>query len=294
MCARSIDVRIFEKLPEELRNLHRFMDMMKEIEVVDDELRPYLNPLVIDYWNITENVQVYQSIKQDDVLAKRCFLYLKQIKYLHRDVEKLTKQIERYKELYIKFKREAAGAEQRFNYVKKRLDFYENEKKKDYIPKLKYAEQFDEEFEIEIIEDHNNEFKARNICYDFGENYSMQPRSLKNITKSIIGFLNADGGTLYIGIEDSGLVNGIKFVNREHLDQFMKQIDNYFVSTLPQVVDKFYDYEFWKVGNCAVVVLIKVQKQKEKEKKKYVIQNSNTLYIRCHSITRKIDLSKDI
>lgn len=293
MCSarNRVDIKIFDDLPEELSNLHKFLDMIKEINEINETFSPYLNPLVNNYWTIHENVVVYKHIKKDPNLSKRCFVYLKQIKYLLRDVDKYKKRSEYYKEKYIAVKQELVSAKLFARGLQKKLQLLEEENRKTFVPNIVYDKQFDKEFEIDVIENHYNEFKSRQICYDYGDNFLLSKNSLVKVCKSVIGFLNANGGTLYIGVEDNGIVNGVKFHSREHLDQFMKQIDNYLLNLKPVILDKFYDYKFWKIGDGSVVVLIIVQEQKI-DKKRYLMRNSNNFYIRCHSITRKIVLFK--
>jgi predicted HTH transcriptional regulator len=176
--------------------------------------------------------------------------------------------------------------------LNRQLTFLRNEKKKNYMPILQFLQEHDQEFLINVQENHHNEFKARNICYDFSNptNYDLNPCALRQIGKSLLGFLNADGGTLYIGVEDDGLVNGIKFIDRTHLDQFTKQVDNLMLNVVPIIFDKFYDYSFWRV-NDAIVILLTVPAQTSEPKKRYMFKGSREYYVRHHSMTRRIDIA---
>lgn len=288
-----IDLKLLDNLPKELSNLHKFLDMIEEIASTDNKMSKYLNPLILDYWTIYENAVVYEYLKKDKHLGKRCFVYLKQVKYLLRDVDKFRSRSENYKKKYKQLKEEYDKTKYHFISTKKKLQFLEEEREKTFVPKIVFDKEFETNFELDIIENHYNEFKSKKICnkYENANTYSLHKKSLEKIYKSIIGFLNADGGTLYIGVEDDGITNGIKFINREHLDQFMKQIDNYLLNLYPIIFEKFYDYKFWKIGENSIVVLIIVYPQKCMPKKRYSIKSSDITYIRCHSITRSIKLN---
>lgn len=305
-----VNIEKYNNLPKELSNLHRFMCMVNELYENNHEkiikinlesgtnhpVHTYLDPLSLDYWSIKENVAIYNHIKNSgDFLAKRCFIYLKQIKYLHRDVQKLTRQLKQNKELYINAKKKLHAANTKWKRYEIKLNMIEQEEQKKYMPEMNFEQIHRNNFFTDIIENHYNEFKSKNICYDFtcenpikNNNYSITCKAQKTIIKSILGFLNADGGNLYLGIEDDGQVTGIKFYNREHLDQLMKHIDSVLINIKPLIIDKFYDYAFWKVSD-AIVVHILVSKQK-RNKKRYKINGADHIYVRNHSLTRKIKL----
>lgn len=67
--------------------------------------------------------------------------------------------------------------------------------------------------EVNIYEDHFNEFKQ--YCKKIDPNI---------ITKYICAFLNVRGGTLFLGINDQGLVKGIHMVRKKR-DEFILEID---------------------------------------------------------------------
>ena len=289
----SDKVKYYESLNPELNNLHRFRSMEQEIiknEYKDKRMITYLNPRDIDYWTINDNIDVYEHIKNDSKLAKRCFLYLKQIKYLLKDIEKMKIKIKKYKEIAEKNKDEKSLLHGQVIALKNKVIFLQKEQKKVYMPKLNYEKIVYEPYYTDMIECHTIEFKDRKLCYDYTKknniNYAIKTQTMYKIIKTIVGFLNADGGTLYIGICDDGQVTGVKFQNREHLDQFMKQIDNILITIRPIIIDNFYNYKFWKVRD-RIVMLITVNKQKGK-KIRYILNNK--LYVRNHTITRSIKL----
>ena len=71
------------------------------------------------------------------------------------------------------------------------------------------AEQVDTESEAFGTEDVHTEFKS-SIVYIPGKNIPDIDKQLHKIIRTISGFMNADGGTLWIGVNDSGYVTGIE------------------------------------------------------------------------------------
>lgn len=277
-------------LYNEYYNLDKFYNMIDEV-LNNDIKYPYnyfLHPLTEKYWTINENILLYNYLKNDKLLAKRCFVYLKKIKYLHKDIISLKIGFKNNKKKYLNLKREFITVKTQLKAKSKKLNFLTS--KFDYTPKhLKFDKILDDEIsEINVFEDHYNEFKSKNILYDDLDNTKINKFGLDQIIKSILGFLNGDGGNLYIGVEDNGYISGVEFYNRNHLDNFMKQIDNTLTNVRPVIIDKFYDYEFWKKGKF-IVIVIRVKKQYE-PKKRYIINGSKYLYVRMHTLTRKINI----
>ena len=269
--------------------LHKFTDIAQILET--DQYSQFLSPTTLDYWPISLNNHIFNFLDQSENQGLRCFVYLKQIKFLYRDLEKVTMQRNRYKKIVEEKTQLVITLKNQLVSLNRQLTFYRNEQKKTYMPVLDFSQEYEQEFLINVQENHHNEFKARHICYDFSNpsNYDLNPYALRQIGKSLIGFLNADGGTLYIGVEDNGLVNGIKFIDRSHLDQFTKQVDNLMLNVVPIIFDKFYDYSYWRV-NDAIVILLTVPAQVG-AKKRYMFKGSRDYYVRHHSMTRRIDIA---
>ena len=269
-------------------NLDKFYNMIDEVLNNDKNYyyNYFLNPLTETYWTINENILLYNYLKNDKLLAKICFVYLKKIKYLHKDIISLKIGFKNNKKKYLNLKKEFITVKTQLKAKSKKLDFLTS--KFNYTPThLKFDKILDKNcIEINVIEDHYNEFKSKNILYDDLDDKKINKFGLDQIIKSILGFLNSDGGNLYIGIEDNGYISGVEFYNRNHLDNFMKQIDNTLTNIKPIIIDKFYDYEFWK-KNKFIVIVIRVKKQ-DKPKKRYIINGSKYLYVRTHTLTRKI------
>ena len=86
-------------------------------------------------------------------------------------------------------------------------------------------------------EDAKKEFKS-SIVYPAGETEPDIDKQLGIICRTIAGFMNANGGTLYIGVSDNGYVCGIEgdyshlndgkdeFTYKENDDQYMQKITN--------------------------------------------------------------------
>jgi hypothetical protein len=271
----------------ETSNLDRFFEMLDEVNIPKtDNYYGYLHPMLLDYWSIHENKDIYKKLKMDTHLVKRCFLYLKQIKYLHRDVEKYSILMNKYKKISNDQKVELSTLKSKYLTLIQKVKNYENEKKKTYLPIKKYSRIYEKQFIIDILEDHWNEFKSKKICYNYTNNYILSSNALKQVTKSVLGFLNAEGGNVYIGIEDNGLVTGILFENREHIDMFIKQVDSILMNIKPFILEKWYDWDYWKIGDYSVVIVIKINKQKDKIK--YTINGNKKIYIRHHTLTKSI------
>ncbi|KAM3135187.1 hypothetical protein pb186bvf_012652 [Paramecium bursaria] len=88
--------------------------------------------------------------------------------------------------------------------------------------------------EVNIIEDATHEFKNLKIL------------RLDLILNYICAFLNTQGGTLYIGISDNGLVKGIK-LTRADIDGFQLELDNYLRQFDPIVLPSQIKVDYYPV-----------------------------------------------
>lgn len=73
----------------------------------------------------------------------------------------------------------------------------------------------------------------------------------KSVTKTIAAFLNTDGGTLLIGVEDSGTVLGIE-PDFEHLKEGKQNADGWLLS-LQEVVNNALGTEVWNAVHVSLV-----------------------------------------
>ena len=103
-------------------------------------------------------------------------------------------------------------------------------------------------------EDSKKEFKS-SIVYPAGDTVPDIDKQLGIICRTIAGFMNANGGTLYIGVSDSGYVCGIEgdyshlndgseeFTYKENDDQYMLKITNRICSVLGRTAGTLIDME---------------------------------------------------
>lgn len=98
-------------------------------------------------------------------------------------------------------------------------------------------------------ESKNQEFKT-SIFYSASE----EPQE-KIILKTIAGFLNSynSGGSLYIGVNDTGDIIGIKndllySKNIQSLDQYQNHIQSLIAAVFPKEINALIDYKFHKTG----------------------------------------------
>jgi len=117
---------------------------------------------------------------------------------------------------------------------------------------------------VDIIEDHHHEFKNLKL-------------NLETVTKYICGFLNSKGGTLYFGINDSGVIKGIE-VNDKQIQSFSRKLRSALTKFKPPVLSE----EEVKIDYVPVV------KRNAKVLNTYIVEiqivkeNSNELYFNNH------------
>jgi ATP-dependent DNA helicase RecG len=116
---------------------------------------------------------------------------------------------------------------------------------------LKLKERVD--IAIEIGESHYREFKSALE----GPPGNKKPRELKevcdDIAKTLVAFANADGGELFIGIEDDNSVTGLQY-QEDKTVQILKAHENYILKETPLPVKKasLIDYNGKKVAYFSV------------------------------------------
>ena len=95
------------------------------------------------------------------------------------------------------------------------------------------------EYESRLLtdEDMEHEFKDVRKCD------KVTHRIVEFATKYINAFLNTNGGTLYIGIEDDGTVRGV-LLNREQRDDVRKHLDSSIDLFWPSVDSRLFSMEF--------------------------------------------------
>jgi len=104
------------------------------------------------------------------------------------------------------------------------------------------------EIGIELGESHYREFKSG---YEGAPN-SKRPRNIKdicyNVAKELVAFANADGGELFIGIEDNNVVSGLPH-SIEKLNDILDASNNYILKETPLNIKRksIIDYDGKKV-----------------------------------------------
>lgn len=126
---------------------------------------------------------------------------------------------------------------------------------------------------LQSQEDHFRDFKSKQI----------KPAKL---TKSLSAFANADGGDLYIGIEEDK-VNGIMlwrgFENIEEANGFIQIFEKLFP------LGQEFSYEFLKVSDSGLVLHINVHKTVDIKK-----ASDNRVYIRRGAQNLPVDIEEDL
>jgi len=98
--------------------------------------------------------------------------------------------------------------------------------------------------DLEIIRKGENrfvEFKAA-LRWNIHTN---QPDSKieKSSLKTLVAFMNSDGGTLYVGVHDSGELLGIEEDHFPSNDKFLLHFGNLFADKIGREFTKYIDYE---------------------------------------------------
>jgi Holliday junction resolvase len=170
----------------------------------------------------------------------------------------------------------------------------EKEFSKTYPIRQKYKEKTamtknhkEEERILNIInkgEDKTSEFKEtfnRNKRTKLKDN-KIQKSALKNI----VGFLNSDGGTLLIGVDDNGVVTGIE-------DDFYKSDDKYLLNFRnaihTKVGSQFYSLIDWDIFEINGKKILKVECQKSNEPCFY---GDVEFFVRTNPATDKLEGKK--
>jgi predicted HTH transcriptional regulator len=95
--------------------------------------------------------------------------------------------------------------------------------------------QYIQGFRSALFEDLHTEFKSAKRF--------VTPVVIDIVIPYLSAFLNAEGGTLYYGIENNGVISGVK-LTREVRDQYSLALDNAAHSFHPQLTNEDYKLEF--------------------------------------------------
>jgi len=89
------------------------------------------------------------------------------------------------------------------------------------------------------------------------------PLVKNEVVKAICGFMNADGGTLLIGVKDNGVATGIFDDDLETPDQYIRHILRFIQDCLGKVASTLVDITIVRMPSNEEVCLVKAQKSKE-------------------------------
>ncbi len=179
-----------------------------------------------------------------------------------------------------------------FIYMKKRIKLFGNvvEKMRSLNPKFFKKENSEKEiFEmIENGESEKLEFKET-LRYNI---FTMEnDRKIEHaVLKTIVGFMNSDGGNLIIGVKNNGEVSGIEQDNFENSDKFLLHLTN----IMKQKIGKKYLYliknQLIKIKEKHVV-LVEIKKSNSPVFLRN-FQNEEEFYIRTGNSTTQISGSE--
>jgi len=105
--------------------------------------------------------------------------------------------------------------------------------------------------------------------------------------KTLVAFLNSDGGTLLIGIGDDESVVGVNIeiakFHKDSLDNFLKHFKNNLKSRIGEAFYPFINYRFYDVEGCKVVVV------ECEPSKSPCFLDGNEFYVRTNPATDKLE-----
>lgn len=134
-----------------------------------------------------------------------------------------------------------------------------------------------------MIEDINTEFKQyANLDYRVACNY-------------ICGFLNSEGGSMYFGINDSGIIKGIN-LGRSDIDEFQINLDQTLRKFTPKVFPDAVKLTFHEVANdksCKKIIQNKYVVEilvKNAQSTDVYVTGDNLSFIRRHGSLNNLSL----
>ncbi len=145
------------------------------------------------------------------------------------------------------------------------------------------------------VEDEHNEFKA-SIAFPAGDNKKDMEQQLSVLMQSIAGFMNKNGGNLYIGVNDSGepykdISEEFQYLNDDTNDKYIYKAneDHYKLKLINKIHQDLGGYAaslvdicFEKANNITYTV-VKVEKAAS-----IVWYQKTELYVRCGNSTRRM------
>lgn len=132
------------------------------------------------------------------------------------------------------------------------------------------------------------EFKS-SARWDYKQNCNNKEMR-KAVIKSIAGFLNSNGGSLFIGIDDNkniiGIQNDLKTLKKKNIDGYQLFLSDLISEKIGKQFNSYITMEFPKINEHSICVM-KVEKSKSEA---FVKENDkNMFYIRTNNSTRELD-----
>lgn len=108
-------------------------------------------------------------------------------------------------------------------------------------------------------EDNYREFKS-SIYYNYNNTLDVEKQSFV-ILKTICGFLNSQGGSLFIGVNDKGDIIGLSneysnLIGKQNSDNYERFIRNYIVSNFNKDVNSLIEFKFHSFLNSEYLELV--------------------------------------
>lgn len=133
------------------------------------------------------------------------------------------------------------------------------------------------------------EFKST-LRYDLNAKQILKDRE-KDVLRTIAGFLNSEGGTLFIGVTDEGNILGLEFDNFKNTDKYLLHLQNLINNKLIPTPARQVNTEIVKIGG-KLVCIVKCGITDQPIFLKW--DNQEEFYIRTGPSTIKLGLSETL
>ena len=110
-----------------------------------------------------------------------------------------------------------------------------------------------------------------------------------SVLKTVAAFLNSEGGTLLIGVQDNGDICGVELDKYSNIDKFQVALFNYLKTSFNQVIASSIKTRIHKVENKTVC---EVRCPKSKEPVYLNFEGSEDFYIRSGPSSEKLKVSQ--
>lgn len=103
-------------------------------------------------------------------------------------------------------------------------------------------------------ENQNVEFKAT-LRWNIHANQPDKKLEM-SVLKTLVAFMNTDGGTLYVGVSDSGELVGVKDDRFENEDKFLLHFSNLFNDKIGRQFTKYVDYQMVEIAGARILRVV--------------------------------------